>query len=121
MPFIAIAGSFRRCAVASRLPCLLLEPGALEDLVTSRCLKHRQFPCSTGLITPQDVQIGIITSELHVAVVMAVPLVKQLGDLDLLSVERKLVGNDAAVRSRNGFHLNKHRMPPHLTPINQPL
>jgi hypothetical protein len=59
----------------------------------SRTREHRQRPFGVEFIEAKDVQASIMASDLDVAVVRPVPLVKRFENLDLMPAETESSGH----------------------------
>jgi len=74
-------------------------------------LKHDQLPICVTLAEPQDVPVVVVTLHLEVAVVVAIPLIEVVADLDLASAEAKPPEHFRRHVARVGLYANVHVCP----------
>lgn len=73
-----------------------------------RALEHNQLPFSSNLVETQDIEMAVVTLDLEVAVVRAMPLIEVINYLDLTCIQAKSSGHfDSAVASI-GLNPNSH-------------
>jgi hypothetical protein len=78
-------------------------------------LKHDQFPICVALAEPQDVPVAVVSLRLQVAVVVAIPLIEVVADLDLASAETKPPEHFRRHVARIGLYASLHVCPGMLT------